>query len=47
MDVVWKVYTAVVSFRLKRRVTLHNAMHAFRVERSAQTVTLEAKLAQK
>ena len=42
---VWKVYATVVNFRLKRCVTLHNALHGFRSWRVMGTTTLEAKLA--
>ena len=46
MEVVWKVCAAVVNFRLKRSVILHDALHGFRSGRDMGTATLEAKMAQ-
>ena len=31
VEVVWKVCAMVVNFRLKRSVTLHDALYGFRV----------------
>ena len=36
----------MASFRLKQSVTIHDALHGFRVGRGMVTVTLEAKLVQ-
>ena len=47
VEVVWKVCTTVVNFRLKRSVTLHIELHGFREGRGAGTSTLEEKLVQK
>ena len=43
---VWKVCAAVVNCRLKRSVTLHDALHGFRAVMGTGTATLEAKLVQ-
>ena len=45
VEVVWKVCTAVVNFRLKQSVTLHDSLHGFRSRRGTGTATLEANLA--
>ena len=42
--VVWKVCTTVVNCRLKRSVTLHDALHGFRSGRFTGIATLESKL---
>ena len=41
VEVVWKVCTAVVNCRIKRSVTLHDALHGFRAGRGTATATLE------
>ena len=46
VEVVWKVCATVVNFRLKKSVTLQNALHGFRAGRGTVTATLEANLAQ-
>ena len=43
---VWKVYTRVVNCRLKRSVTLHDALNGFRSGRGTGAAILEAKLVQ-
>ena len=47
VEMVLKVCTAVVNCRLKRSVTLHDALHGFREGRDLEKATLEANLAQK
>ena len=46
MELVWKVCAAVLNYRLKRSVILHDALHGFREGRGMGTATLEANLAQ-
>ena len=46
MELVWKVCAAVLNYRLKRSVILHDVLHGFREGRGTGTATLEAKLAQ-
>ena len=46
VEVVWKVCATVVNFRLKRSVTLHDALRGFRAGRGKGTSTLEGNLAQ-
>ena len=46
VEVVWKVCATVVDCRLKRSVTLHDALHGFRTGRGMRKATLEAKLVQ-
>ena len=45
-EVVWKVCTTVVNYRLNKNVTLHNALHGFGAGRGMGTATLESKLTQ-
>ena len=45
VEVVYKVCTAVENFHLKWSVTLHGALHGYRVGRGIWTVTLDMKLA--
>ena len=42
---VLKICATVVDCRLKRSVTLHDALHGFRAGRGMGTATLESKLA--
>ena len=44
LDMVWKVCSTVVNCRLKRSVTLHDALHWLRAGRVTGTSTLEATL---
>ena len=46
MELVWKVCAAVLNYRLKRSVILHDALHGFWEGRGMGTGTLEANLAQ-
>ena len=46
VEVVWKVCVTGVNCRLKRSVTLYDALHGFGAGRVAGTATLESKLAQ-
>ena len=46
VEVVWKVCAMMVDFRIKRSVTLHDALHGFRAGRGTGMATLETKLAQ-
>ena len=46
VEVVWKVCVAVVNFRLKKSVDLHDTLHSFRAGRGMGTATLEANLEQ-
>ena len=46
MELVWKVCVAVVNYRLKRSVILHDGLHGFRGGRGTGTEILESKLAQ-
>ena len=45
IEVVWKVCATVVNCRINRSVTLHDALHGFRVGRGMGTETLEVNLA--
>ena len=46
VEVAWKVCTAVVNFRLKRGVVLHEALKSFIEGWEKGTATLEANMAQ-
>ena len=46
VEVVWKVCAAVVNFRLKRSVILHDVLHGFRAGRGTDIETLEEKFMQ-
>ena len=46
VEMVWKVFATVVNCRLKRSVTLRDALHAFRAGWGTSTSTLEENLAQ-
>ena len=46
VEVAWKVCTAVVNFRLKRGVVLHEALKRFIEGWEKGTATLEANMAQ-
>ena len=46
VEVMWKVLTAILNFRLTASVTFHNFLHRFWASRGTGTVTLEAKLIQ-
>ena len=46
VELVWKVCRAVVTFRLKRSMSLHDMLHGFRAGRSTGTANLEANLVQ-
>ena len=46
MELVWKVCTTVENCRLKRSVSLHDALHGFRAGRGTGTVILEEKVVQ-
>ena len=44
VEVLWKVCSVVVNFRLKRSFMLHNGLNGFREGRGTGKVMLEAKL---
>ena len=46
VEMLWKVFSVVVDFRLKRSVVLHNTLHGFREGRGTGTAMLEANLVQ-
>ena len=44
VELMWKVCTSVVNFRLKWGVRLHNAIHGYREEQGMGTADLEGNL---